>query len=378
MQVLLRISNGKANVRNVRLKSDTIIGRSPECQLKVASNQISRRHCQIVIRDSLVAIKDLGSANGTFVNGRQIPAEVEIPLTPGTRVMLGPLQFTVEYDLPGMAASATAATAAVPVVAVTAAPRVAAPVLDAEPNYDTVNAPLPFIPPPVPSLPVPPATIVPSSPVIVADRQPASPPMPDEPEGIPDFSATMPGNVPDDAADFSPATVIARSPFAEFVPPEAFSLSAEVAAGADEVDAGNFNFGIFASSSSGIIVETVSLNPIPSAAGVSEPAKSGPSKPAKKGLLSMFGWGKKKPATASPPSEPAAVETVQAAPALNQSLPAGDADAVETLSFELPTAAESATETEAETEVETEAETEAPSSADSPDGSLQNFFNNFK
>jgi pSer/pThr/pTyr-binding forkhead associated (FHA) protein len=102
MQVLLRIANGKSNVRKVRLQADTIIGRSPDCQLKVASNQISRRHCQIFVRQDSVAIKDLGSANGTFVNGRRVPPEVEVPLTPGTRIMLGPLQFTVEYDIPGV------------------------------------------------------------------------------------------------------------------------------------------------------------------------------------------------------------------------------------------------------------------------------------
>lgn len=105
MQVILRIANGRSNVRKVRLQSDTIIGRSPECQLKVASNQISRRHCQILLRDPMVFIKDLGSGNGTFVNGRQVPPEVMIPLTPGTRVTLGPLQFTVEYDLPGVTGS---------------------------------------------------------------------------------------------------------------------------------------------------------------------------------------------------------------------------------------------------------------------------------
>ena len=105
MQVVLRIANGKSNVRKVRLKSDTVIGRSTDCQLKVASSQISRRHCQILLKETTVAIKDLRSANGTFVNGRRIPAEMEVPLTPGTRVMLGPLQFTVEYDLPGSSAA---------------------------------------------------------------------------------------------------------------------------------------------------------------------------------------------------------------------------------------------------------------------------------
>ncbi|MDB5340523.1 MAG: Forkhead-associated protein, partial [Planctomycetaceae bacterium] len=165
MQVLLRIANGKSNVRKVRIQSDTVIGRSPECQLKVASNQISRRHCQIVIRDTVVAIKDLGSANGTFVNGRQVPPEVEIPLTPGTRVMLGPLQFTVEYDLPGMPAVAVAA----PSEAVVAEPAAEAPMVQVavvEPQLQPqVHVETLQVVPPDGQTPFPPFVVVPPQPV---------------------------------------------------------------------------------------------------------------------------------------------------------------------------------------------------------------------
>lgn len=100
MQVVLRVENNKSNVRQLRLKSaSTTIGRGAECQLKVASDQVSRRHCQILVHDNWVAIVDLGSSNGTFVNSRQIPPHVEIPLTPGTKVGIGGLLFSVEYDL---------------------------------------------------------------------------------------------------------------------------------------------------------------------------------------------------------------------------------------------------------------------------------------
>lgn len=97
MQVVLRIVNSKSNVRQLRLKSETTtIGRGAGCQLKVVSDQISRRHCQIVIRDERVTIQDLGSVNGTYVDGQQIPPHSDVALESGTRVELGSLQFVVE------------------------------------------------------------------------------------------------------------------------------------------------------------------------------------------------------------------------------------------------------------------------------------------
>lgn len=107
MLVLLRVVNSKSNVRQLRLQSrTTVIGRGAGCQLKVVSDKISRRHCQIVVHDNWVTIQDLGSANGTFVNGHQIPAKMEMPLAPGTKVAIGSLQFFVDYELPGTAAAA--------------------------------------------------------------------------------------------------------------------------------------------------------------------------------------------------------------------------------------------------------------------------------
>ena len=101
MQVILKVGNEKSNVRQIVLQQDTLIGRNQECQLKVASSQVSRRHCLISIRGQQVMLRDLNSSNGTQVNGITVPAEVDFPLTPGTHVRVGPLQFTVLYDLSG-------------------------------------------------------------------------------------------------------------------------------------------------------------------------------------------------------------------------------------------------------------------------------------
>jgi pSer/pThr/pTyr-binding forkhead associated (FHA) protein len=75
-----------------------VIGRDPECQLRPASPAISKLHCGVFIRDMKVFIADMGSMNGTFVNGTQIAQETEIQT--GATLKAGPLEFRVEITLP--------------------------------------------------------------------------------------------------------------------------------------------------------------------------------------------------------------------------------------------------------------------------------------
>lgn len=398
MQVLLRIANGKSNVRKVRLQSDTVIGRSPECQLKVASNQISRRHCQIVIRDTLVAIKDLGSANGTFVNGRKVPAEIEIPLTPGTRVMLGPLHFTVEYELPGMGEPTPVQTDEDIETGTLALDTVDSEVEmpGQEVTMDTIQQPSPFrdqiqipqfAPPPQTGAPEPqPARIAnpvapaqpapqPAAANVVAaawqspmsvtpapglgDTHLQSPPVPAVPVApiVPVQTATPP--VAAVVKTAAPATPAAAPP--EFFP--GVDSSEETS----EQEEG-FNFGIFAASGSGVLVESAVELPRfdqPALTPPASPAK--PEKPAKKGLFQMLGWGKKKapsqapePAPAPAASEPAAEEPALIAPVA--AAPHPEAPAEGGLSFEFPAEEEAADASEGSDD----------------DEALKNFFNNFK
>jgi pSer/pThr/pTyr-binding forkhead associated (FHA) protein len=71
-----------------------LIGRDPHCNLRPASQAISKQHCAIHIRNGQVFIEDLSSTNGTVVNN--VVVEGEKPLMNGDEVRVGPLEFRVE------------------------------------------------------------------------------------------------------------------------------------------------------------------------------------------------------------------------------------------------------------------------------------------
>ena len=48
------------------------VGRSPECALVLSAQNVSRRHCQVVLRGEDVLLEDLGSRNLPLVNGRPV------------------------------------------------------------------------------------------------------------------------------------------------------------------------------------------------------------------------------------------------------------------------------------------------------------------
>ncbi|MEW6253504.1 MAG: FHA domain-containing protein [Planctomycetota bacterium] len=73
----------------------TVLGRREDCHLRIPTKDVSRQHCAVLLDGRKVLAKDLGSSNGTFVNGKRI-AEVE--LKPGDRLRLGPVTFIVQID----------------------------------------------------------------------------------------------------------------------------------------------------------------------------------------------------------------------------------------------------------------------------------------
>lgn len=72
------------------------IGRDPDCQLRPTSMSVSRHHCALFVKDDRVRIHDFASANGTFVNGRRVSADVL--LHDGDEVQAGPLVFEVHLE----------------------------------------------------------------------------------------------------------------------------------------------------------------------------------------------------------------------------------------------------------------------------------------
>ena len=71
----------------------TLIGRSLDCDIRVANQEVSRHHVVIFREEGDTMITDLSSANGTFVNGVRL-ADRPVPVSAGDTVMLGDLSFT--------------------------------------------------------------------------------------------------------------------------------------------------------------------------------------------------------------------------------------------------------------------------------------------
>jgi EAL domain-containing protein (putative c-di-GMP-specific phosphodiesterase class I) len=62
---------------------------------------VSRRHAQLECRDGMVTVRDLGSSNGTFVDGEPLPADVPRPLRDQQRVRFGHLTLLFAADVTG-------------------------------------------------------------------------------------------------------------------------------------------------------------------------------------------------------------------------------------------------------------------------------------
>ena len=75
---------------------EVIIGRGPECYLRVDEPMVSRRHARLRITQNAVILEDLGSRNGSRVNGINATGAVE--LKPGDILGVGTQQFTVERE----------------------------------------------------------------------------------------------------------------------------------------------------------------------------------------------------------------------------------------------------------------------------------------
>lgn len=72
----------------------SVVGRDPASILVVADQSVSRKHAQFRREDVSVFLVDLGSTNGTFVNGRKVDEEVE--LKPGDTVQFGSVRIRFE------------------------------------------------------------------------------------------------------------------------------------------------------------------------------------------------------------------------------------------------------------------------------------------
>src|SRR5438477_4920298 len=104
LKVLEGRQQGKAIPLHVR---QFLIGREQDCHLRPNSDLVSRHHCVFTLDDFALRLRDLGSTNGTFVNGERIQGQVV--LKPGDHVAVGKLSFEIVVKEPARVAAQVAA-----------------------------------------------------------------------------------------------------------------------------------------------------------------------------------------------------------------------------------------------------------------------------
>lgn len=110
MKVKLIVVRGKPEGKEIPLSGTKFkIGRGETCHLRPNSEQVSREHAEFNITNGVVTVADLGSRNGTLVNGKAL-TEGPCALKDRDLVQVGPLTFAVSIEsAPGTAAASPAA-----------------------------------------------------------------------------------------------------------------------------------------------------------------------------------------------------------------------------------------------------------------------------
>jgi pSer/pThr/pTyr-binding forkhead associated (FHA) protein len=98
MKVQLVVVRGKPEGKVIPLVGPTFkIGRGETCHLRPNSEQVSREHAEFTISADSVVVRDLGSRNGTLVNGKALTSEPRL-LKDRDLVQVGPLTFAVSIS----------------------------------------------------------------------------------------------------------------------------------------------------------------------------------------------------------------------------------------------------------------------------------------
>ena len=80
------------------LEQRLVLGRAPDCDLRIAGKTVSGRHCELEMIDGYWWVKDLGSHNGTGVNGKRCTHK---QVAPNDVLWVAKQRFRVSYIIPG-------------------------------------------------------------------------------------------------------------------------------------------------------------------------------------------------------------------------------------------------------------------------------------
>lgn len=106
---ILRGVSGQGFGRSYPLLGPTVVGRAPECALHLDASGLSRQHARLIPAGDGVQVEDMGSTNGTFINGKRVQRGVAAP---GDEIGFDTLRFRLMSSGPSEQAPAVAPTVA--------------------------------------------------------------------------------------------------------------------------------------------------------------------------------------------------------------------------------------------------------------------------
>ncbi|HEX5898830.1 MAG TPA: FHA domain-containing protein, partial [Solirubrobacteraceae bacterium] len=100
----LIVRSGPRSGERIELIDELVVGRE-NADLTVHDEEVSRRHLAVRPHEDGVELEDLGSTNGTFVDGARLSAVVVV--STGARVTLGETELEIEIEVPELDPGAT-------------------------------------------------------------------------------------------------------------------------------------------------------------------------------------------------------------------------------------------------------------------------------
>jgi predicted component of type VI protein secretion system len=185
----LIVRSGPRAGERIELTGELVVGRE-QADVTLEDEEVSRRHLAVRPHDDGVELEDLGSTNGTFVDGARLSAVVVLSET--ARVVLGESELEIEIEVPEpevdpgatrlrerpVAPDVTVmrpspvAAAPPPDATIAGAPAPARPAPAPPPPAPASPPPAPASPPPAPAPRAEPPLVAPAPPAATIDAQP--------------------------------------------------------------------------------------------------------------------------------------------------------------------------------------------------------------